>query len=115
MFQNNIFSFHLQISVYEPVHFKVVIVLAKWVDKNLCDFKPAHIEKELEEGEDRDDEVDVVALQLSGGVEELAAHQRGEGECVDCQGDHLMPTVQYSASWTKAAGRNAGEIYYRKM
>ena len=51
--------------------------------------QPSHVEEELEECEDWDDEVDLVTFVTFGGVQELPAHQSGQEESVHCQSNDL--------------------------
>ena len=63
-------------SVYQPVEFKVFVVVPEGVDQLLCDLEEAHVEEELEEGEDGKVEVDLEVVVLLGRVKVLVAHQR---------------------------------------
>lgn len=81
----------LQIAVDDPVHLEVVVVLAEGVDERLGHLEPAHVEEELERGEDRKVHVDAVEeavgdLLLLG---PLLRHDRRDEERVDGQGHHL--------------------------
>ena len=77
---------YLQVPVNQPVHLEVIIIFTKWVYQSLRHLEPAHVEEELEEGEDWNIEVRHLR---DLGVDELSAHEGGEEEGVDCQGDHL--------------------------
>ena len=46
-------------SVYQPVEFKVFVVVPEGVDQLLCDLEEAHVEEELQDGEDGNVEVEV--------------------------------------------------------
>ena len=80
---------HLKVPVDQKVTLEVIIILAERVDQSLGDLEPAHVEEELEEGEYRNHEVHGVAGVVLHGVQELSAHQAGQEEGVDRQGDHL--------------------------
>lgn len=80
---------HLNVPVDEPVDLKVVVVLPKRVDQGLGHLEPAHVEEELQHGEDGDVEINVVLGVLLLRVEELAPHDGGEEEGVHGEADDL--------------------------
>ena len=55
-------------SVYQPVEFKVFVVVPEWVEERLCHLDPAHVAEELDDGEEGDVKVRGVALE-GGGVD----------------------------------------------
>ena len=87
--------------VYQPVKFKVFVVVSKGVDQLLSHLEEAHVEEELEDGEDGDVEVDVDGNPPAGHphVLPVVAHPKAlnllstdEGEDeeeVGGKGDHL--------------------------
>lgn len=81
---------HLNITVDEPINFKVIIVLTKGVDEGLCHLQPAHVEEELQYGEDGEVEINVVLWVILLWVKELASHDGGHEEGVHCQTHHLQ-------------------------
>ena len=87
-------SINLQVPVYQPVHLEVIIVLSKGIYQDLGHLEPAHVEEELQEGEDGNVEIHLVALEPLAGVQELSAHQRGHEEGVHGEGHHLVWTNQ---------------------
>ena len=92
---------HLHMSVYQPVEFKVFVVVSKWVDQLLGDLEEAHVEEELEDGEDGDVEVDVDGnpstrhphilpiVSHTKALNLLAADQGEDEEEVGSKGNHL--------------------------
>lgn len=64
---------------------EVVVVLPEWVHEGLADLEPAHVEEELEDGEDGDEDLDV----LLG--EDLPAHEADGEVAVRRYGHHLDP------------------------
>ena len=95
------FLLHLHMSVYQPVQLKVLVVVPKGVDELLGDLEEAHVEEELEDGEDGDVEVDVDGNPATGhphilpavahteALDLLATDQGEDEEEVGGKGDHL--------------------------
>ena len=96
------FLLHLHMSVYQPVEFKVFVVVPEGVDKLLCNLEESHEEEKLENSENWEVEVNVDRVSV-GWVSEgpsafkqgvliiqlLAANQAKYEEEVGSQGDHL--------------------------
>ena len=88
-------------SVYQPVKFKVFVVVPEGVDKLLGDLEEAHVEEELEDGEDGDVEVDVDGNPPAGhphilpvvphtkALNLLSTDEGEDEEEVGSKGDHL--------------------------
>jgi len=38
---------YLQVSIYEPVNFEIIVIFSKRVDERFRYLEPAHVEKEL--------------------------------------------------------------------
>ena len=85
---------HLQVPVYQPVHLEVIVILSEGIYQNLGDLEPAHVEEELQEGEDGNVEIHLMTLEPLAGVQELSAHQRGHEEGVHREGHDLVWTNQ---------------------
>ena len=96
-------------SVYQPVEFKVFVVVPEGVDQLLCDLEEAHVEEELEDGEDGDVEVDVDGNSPAGhphilpvshtkALNLLAANEGEDEEEVGGKSDHLRIEGSYT-SW----------------
>ena len=95
-------------SVYQPVEFKVFVVVPEGVDQLLCDLEEAHVEEELEDGEDGDVEVDVDGNSPAGhphilpavahteALDLLAPDQGEDEEEVGGKGDHLRIEGSYT-------------------
>ena len=107
------FLLHLHMSVYQPVQLKVLVVVPKGVDELLGDLEEAHVEEELEDGEDGDVEVDVDGNPATGhphilpavahteALDLLAPDQGEDEEEVGGKGDHLRIGNSYNNSSTK--------------
>ena len=107
------FLLHLHMSVYQPVQLKVLVVVPKGVDELLGDLEEAHVEEELEDGEDGDVEVDVDGNPATGhphilpavahteALDLLATDQGEDEEEVGGKGDHLRIGNSYNNSSTK--------------
>ena len=67
---------NLEVSVNDPVHVKVVVILAERVDEGLSNFEPSHVEEELEEGEDGKHQVSLMTSVAFFRIQELPSHQR---------------------------------------
>ena len=92
-------------SVYQPVKFKVFVVVPEGVDQLLGDLEEAHVEEELEDGEDGDVEVDVDGNPSAGhphilpvvphtkALDLLATDEGEDEEEVGSKGDHLRILV----------------------
>ena len=88
-------------SVNQPVKFKVFVVVPEWVDQLLCHLEQAHVEEELEDGEDGDVEVDVdgdpparhphvfPVVSHAKALNLLSADEGEDEEEVGGKGDHL--------------------------
>ena len=85
---------HLKVPVDQKVTLEVIIILAKRVDQSFGHLEPAHVEEELQEGEDGNVEIHLVTLEPLAGVQELSAHQRGHEEGVHSEGHDLVWTNQ---------------------
>ena len=94
-------------SVYQPVEFKVFVVVPEWVDQLLGDLEEAHVEEELEDGEDGDVEVDVDGNSAAGhphilpvshtkALNLLAADEGEDEEEVGGKSDHLRIVGGYT-------------------
>ena len=88
-------------SVNQPVKFKVFVVVPEWVDQLLSHLEQAHVEEELEDGEDGDVEIDVdgnpparhphvlPVVSHSKALNLLSADEGEDEEEVGGKGDHL--------------------------
>ena len=95
-------------SVYQPVEFKVFVVVAEGVDQLLGDLEEAHVEEELEDGEDGDVEVDVDGNSPAGhphvftvvsntkALNLLSTDEGEDEEEVGGKGDHLRIVGNYN-------------------
>ena len=98
---------YLHVPVDQPVEFKVFVVVPEGVDQLLGDLKEAHVEEELEDGEDGDVEVDVdgdppaghphvlPAVSHTKALNLLAADEGEDEEEVGSKGDHLRIVDSY--------------------
>ena len=66
-------------TIQELGSLKIIVIIAKRVQKRLCHFEPAHVENKLEEREDWHVEINGVVLVALRGIQELTA-EYGEGE-----------------------------------
>lgn len=66
-------------AIKELQRLKIIVIIAEGVEEGLCHLEPAHIEDELQQGEDRHVEIDWVVVVALRGVQELPADD-GEGE-----------------------------------
>lgn len=79
----------LEVPVNDPVSLKVVIVLSKRVYELLCYLQPSRVEEELQQGEDGDVKIKVVAGMTLGGVKKLPTNQTSEEEGVNSKSNNL--------------------------
>lgn len=40
-------TFYLNMAIYEPIQFNVIVVFAEWINQNFSDFQPTDVETEL--------------------------------------------------------------------
>lgn len=65
-------------------------------ERNSSDLKPAAVKEKLQQGEDGDVKVEVMAGVTLGGVEKLTTDQTSEEEGVDSKSDDLKTEIQIS-------------------
>lgn len=73
----------------DTLQFEVVVVLAERVNERLGNLEPTHIEEELQQREDGDEEVNGSVGVLLSWVQELTAQHREEEEGIHRHRGHL--------------------------
>lgn len=86
-------------TVEEVIRVKVIVIIAKGVQERLGHFEPAHVEDELQEGEDWKVQVDLMVFVTLCRIQKLSADD-GESKVGVCRHRyHLQEKVTIMFHW----------------